>query len=179
MAEGDDSKVTQSSLPDSHMQRQDSDFVTSVKRLGRLARSVAQDLCAITYLLGGPSVTTELIPEVYALAAILASFEDDLILESAVQAGDQKDMWTREHHKNLTRLIRECDHALVDIARAVRIADEQFRVPEIVKRGDDYIDHFHLDDGPQVCDTIVECFRLAAQTKVIVRHSALSRVESL
>ncbi|KAF1924688.1 uncharacterized protein M421DRAFT_274359 [Didymella exigua CBS 183.55] len=179
MADAGDSKSIVPSRSGSNVQSQDSEFIRSVKRLGRTARSTAQALHASIYLQRSPSVIAELIPEIYTLGAILSSLEGDLLLVSALKAADQEHMWASEHHNSLTRSIKECDDILMATFRAVIGADEQSRMSTSSKRTDDYIDDVQLDDGPQVSDTIVRCSHLVHKTKVVVRHTALSRVESL
>ena len=159
---------------ESHIQ----DFDPSVKRLSQAARATAQRLHAIIYLQRSPSVITELVPEVYALAAILSDLKDDLLLESNLKATDWTPMWTSEHHKNLKGSIEECDDALNVVSRAVRIVDEGSRIVAISKKANNYIEHL-LNEGPQALETVVRCSHLISKTKVIVRHTLLSRTEVL
>ncbi|KAF3048023.1 hypothetical protein E8E12_007288 [Didymella heteroderae] len=179
MADGDVFNSPDVSRPSASLKPQKNEFARSVKRLGHTARGTAQRLHAIAYLRRSPSVVTELITEVYALAAILSGLEDDLLLESVSETTDQRPIWTSEHHKNLVRSIEECDDVLRTVSRAVRIADEEFRVLASSKKANDYVEHFKLDDGPQALETIVRCFHLVSKTRVMVRHTALSRIESL
>lgn len=179
MADGDDAKSTDLSRAQENAHLQDNDFVGSVKRLALTARRTAQALHGVPYLQGAPSIITKLRSEVYALAAILSSLEIDLLLESVPTATGQKYMWTSEHHENLQRSMQECEDVLRATCRAVRIADEGFRLSQSAKKEDDYIDHFQLDNGPEALDTTAGCFRLVSQTKVIVQHTTLARTESL
>ncbi|KAF3040442.1 hypothetical protein E8E11_007941 [Didymella keratinophila] len=165
--------------PSANLQSESSEFLRSVKLLSGAARGTAQKLHAIDYLQRSPSSMTELILEVNALATILSGLEDDLLLEGVLRATDRTLMWTNEHHKNLTRSTEECDDVLRALRRAVRIADEGFRVVASWKRPKDYIEHLQLDDGSQALETIVRCSHLVSKTRVIVRHTALSRIEIL
>jgi len=162
-----------------NLQAESSEFHRSVKLLSGAARGTAQKLHAIDYLQRSPSCVTELTLETNALATILFGLEDDLLLEGVLRATDRTPMWTNEHHKNLTRSTKECDDVLRALRRAVRIADEGFRVVASWKRPKDYIEHLQLDDGSQALETIVRCSHLVSKTRVIVRHTALSRIEIL
>jgi hypothetical protein len=179
MADGDVTNLQAVSHPPANQQPENNDFHRPVKRLGHTARATAQGLHAITYLQRSPSVITELVPEIYALAAILSELKDDLLLESVLKATDETPMWTSEHHKNLKGSIEECDDILRAISRAVRIADEGFRIVASSKNANDYIEHFKLNDGPQALETVVRCSHLVSKTKVIVRHTALSQTKDL
>lgn len=179
MADEDFANLPEVLRSSANLQPQNNELLRSVKRLSGAARGTAQKLHAISYLQRSPSIVTELILEVNALATILSGLEDDLLLENVLKAADQTPMWTSEHHKYLKRSIEDCDDALRAVRRAVRIADERFRASTSSKRRSDYIEHFQLDGGPQALETIVRCSRLASKTRVVVRHTALSRIEIL
>lgn len=178
MADGVVTNLQAVSHPPTNLESHIKDFHPSVKRLSQAARATAQRLHAITYLQRSPSVMTELVPEVYALAAILCDLNDDLLLGSNFKATDWTPMWTSEHHKNLTGAIDECDGALKAVFRAVQIADEESRIVAISKKANNYIEHL-LAEGSHALESVVRCSRLVSKTKVIVRHTLLSQTEIL
>jgi hypothetical protein len=179
MVDRKDSEFPNLSHPQTNVRSQGNGLVQSVKRLALAARRTAQALHAIKYLQRSLSVVTELTPEVCALSGMLSSLEEDLLLQCALKATYEKHMWTREHHENLMQSIQECEDVLRTTCRAVRIADERFRVAASSKRADNYIDHFQLDGGSRALGTVVRCFHLVSKTKVMVRHTALSQIENL
>jgi hypothetical protein len=174
MADGDVTNLQAVSHPPANQQPENNDFHRSVERLGHTARATAQRLHAITYRQKSPSVITELVSEIFTLAALLSELKDDLLLESAIKAADQTPMWTSEHHKKLKDSVEECDDILRAVSRAVR---KGFRIVVRSKNTKDYIEHFKLDDGPQALETVVRCSHLVSKTKVIVRHTVLSQTE--
>lgn len=177
MADGDLANFPEALPSSTSLQPQNNEFLRSVKLLSSATRSTAQKLHAIDYLQGSPSVVTELILEINALTTILSGLEDDLLLEGVLRATDRTPMWTNEHHKNLTRSTEECGDVLRTLSRAVRIADEGFRAVASQTKANDYIELFQRDNGPQALQTIVRCSRLVSKTRVVVRHTALSRIE--
>lgn len=178
MADGDLANPPEVLASSTNLQSQN-EFLRSVKLLSGAARSTARKLHAIDYLQKSPSVVTELILEINALATILSGLEDDLLLGCVSGVTDRKPMWTNEHHESLISSIEECDDVLRALRSAVRTADEGFRAAASQKKANDYIEHFKLDDGHQVLETIVRCFHLVSKTIVLVRHTTLSRTENL
>ncbi|KAJ4381347.1 hypothetical protein N0V86_003696 [Didymella sp. IMI 355093] len=179
MADRKDSESLNLSHPQTNVQSQGNGLVQSVKRLALAARRTAQALHAIKYLQRSLSIVTELVLEVCALSGMLSSLEEDLLLQYALKATCKKHMWTKEHHENLMQSIQECEDVLRATCRAIRTADERFRVAASSKRADNYIDHFQLDGGSRALDAVPRCFHLVSKTKVMVRYTALSRIENL
>lgn len=172
-------EATQALQPSSVEKLQIDDVARLAKRLYLVASGVAQALLPIIHLQIDPGTIRELVHRVYALAAVLSTLLDDLTLERVSRGGIQnKDMWTKEHHKNLKRSLEECHGVFLGIARAVRLADEHHHVTGL-RTGEDYVDQFHFDNEPEAQNAVHECFILVSQTKLIVKRSCLARFENL
>lgn len=149
------------------------------KRLYPVTNGVAQALLPVVYLQTGAQATGGFVQQAYALTGILSTFLDDLTLEVVSRDGGQsKDMWSEGHHEQLTRSLEECHDLFLETARAIRIADEYHHVRGL-KAEEDYIDNFRFDNERQAQDLAKKCFRLVGQTRLIVKHTCLTRFENL
>ena len=162
--------------PDS---QQTDDVAHSAKRLHRRANAIAQALLAVIYMRDDTTasqLTRGVVRRIYALAAILSNLLEDLMAESITMQRHQK-MWTNEHHQSLLRSMKECEDIFGKVAHNVRLADEAYHVNG-VKSGAKYVDGLKLDNEQQVISAVDECFGLVSQTKLILKHTALARIET-
>lgn len=162
-------------------EQQNDELARSAKRLYGFANSVAQTLAAVPHLHTSTSdaqVLRDLVQKIYALAAITSGFLESLMVESMTGGEVHKVMWSKDHHLRLLNSTEKCIDVFAAISRAVRIADEQFQVTGIGK-GEKYLDGFKLDNQQQAQIIIDECYGLVSQTNIIVKHTALARVENL
>jgi hypothetical protein len=162
-------------------EQQNNELARSAKRLYGSANSAAQALAAVPYLHTSTSdaqVMRDLVQKIYALAAITSSFLENLMAESMTGGEDHKDMWSKDHHLTLLRSTEECEDIFTAISDAVRIADEHFEVTG-VEKDENYLDGLKLDNQQQAQITIDECYDLVSQANVIVKHTALARIENL
>jgi hypothetical protein len=169
------------SVQGSPKEQQNNELARSAKRLYGSANSAAQALAAVPYLHTSTSdaqVMRDLVQKIYALAAITSSFLENLMAESMTGSEDHKDMWSKDYHLGLLNSTEKCRDVFAAISHAVRIADEHFQVTGVGK-GENYLDGFNLDNQKQAQIVIDECYGLVSQTNVIVKHTALARIENL
>lgn len=160
-------------------QSQCDNAVHLAKRVYRVANSVARALQPIVHLRNDPKVTGDLVQKVFALVAALSALIDDLMLESVSRDGSQgKDMWSKEHQEKLLAAMEQCHGFFTNICRSVRIADECHHVKGLAA-GKKYIDQYHYDDENEVREETENCYRLVSQTRIVVKHTCLTRLGNL
>ena len=147
------------------------------KRLSLLASNTAQSLYTVVHLHSSSKdsqVIENLAHKSDALAAALSSLADDLIQD----AGNFKaqDVWSREHNKDLLHSLVECEAIFKDADGAVDWADKHFSASSGAE-GADWIDRWALGCEHEQLMTVNKCYDLVMQTKMIARHTALTRGE--
>lgn len=159
---------------------QSEEVVRLAKRLHGAANRTALALLPIVYLRSDPQVTGELVQKTFALTAVLSTLLDDLAVERFSRAGSEnKDMWTDEHHEVLVSCLEKCHTVFTVIGKRVRITDEHQANLLGPKAGQKFIKVNHEGDELRPQGAIENCFRLASQTRLIVKHTCLTRFESL